>query len=222
MTNVWNRFIYACWSPIYDRFVSVSFLASARRRAIETLAILQGERVLLVGVGTGADLPLIPQGTSAVGIDISAAMLRRAEAMLPLEDREIALVQGDVQSIPFEDESFDVAILTLILSVVPDGAACLQETMRVLKPGGRALIFDKFLANGKRPSLVRRLLNLLTRFFGTDINRDFEAMLEKTDSAVVMRDEPSLFNGAYRVILLRKSTESAVPFDVPDNAPQSF
>lgn len=206
MTNEWNRFIYACWSPIYDRFVNVSFLASARRRAIETLRILPGERVLLVGVGTGADLPLLPKGTSAVGIDISAAMLKQADAKLPLEDREIKLVEGDVQSMPFEDDSFDVAVLTLILSVVPDGARCLHETMRVLRPSGRALIFDKFVAHGKQPSLGRRILNLLTRFFGTDINRDFEAMLEKTDSAVVTQDEPALFNGAYRAILLRKST----------------
>ena len=216
MTNSWNRFIYAMWSPIYDRLVNISPLASSRRRAFEVAQMQSGEHVLLVGVGSGADFQHIPEGTSAVGIDISPSMLKRGQAKLAGSDHKITLVEGDAQSMPFEDESFDVAILTLILSVVPDGASCLRETTRTLKPGGRVLVFDKFKIHGKQPSFGRRLLNVLTTLFGTDINRDFEEMLGQTGLAKE-RDEASLFHGAYRIILLRKPFPSEKPVETASN-----
>jgi hypothetical protein len=61
MTNRWNRFIYRLWAPIYDSTVNRIF-RPGRKRAMELLDLKPGERVLLVGVGTGADLPLIPAG----------------------------------------------------------------------------------------------------------------------------------------------------------------
>ena len=157
----------------------------------------------MVGVGTGVDLPLLPGGIQAVGVDLSRAMLARAKKKLPIEGRQIDLLEADAQELPFADATFDVALLTLILSVVPDGAACLAETIRVLKPGARAVVFDKFLPQGSRPSLGRRILNLLTQFFGTDINRSFEPMAEACGCEIVS-DEPAAIGGAYRVIVVRK------------------
>jgi ubiquinone/menaquinone biosynthesis C-methylase UbiE len=104
---------------------------------------------------------------------------------------------------PLVDDTFDAALLALILSVVPDGAACLAETIRLLKPGARAVVFDKFVPEGTRPSFGRRALNLLTNLFGTDINRTFEPMVEACNCEIVT-DEPAAMGGAYRVIVLRK------------------
>jgi ubiquinone/menaquinone biosynthesis C-methylase UbiE len=137
-----------------------------------------------------------------VGLDLSALMLGKARRRSP----DSLLLIGDAQALPFADDSFDAAVLTLILSVVPDGAVCLRETVRVLRPGGRAVIFDKFLADGERPSRSRQLLNLLTSFFGTDITRRFDDMM--IDSAcTIEREEPSLLRGAYKIILVRKRTD---------------
>jgi ubiquinone/menaquinone biosynthesis C-methylase UbiE len=103
-----------------------------------------------------------------------------------------------------EADSFDVVILNLILSVIPDGKACLRSALCALKPGGRAVIFDKFLPEGKNPSLVRKLLNLFSTFFGTDINRRLSDLL--ADCACrVTHDEPSIAGGMYRVILLERT-----------------
>ena len=56
MTNRWNRLIYKFWSPVYDLFFDHLLFASGRKRTFELLQLRGTERVLLVGVGTGADL----------------------------------------------------------------------------------------------------------------------------------------------------------------------
>jgi len=202
MTNRWNQFIYHLWAPIYDATVGHFFLPG-RKLAMELLNLQPGERVLLVGVGTGADLPLLPQGVEATGVDLSPDMLARARQKLPLPGREVTLLQGDAQQLLVETASFDAVIFNLILSVVPDGSACLRENLRALKPGGRAVIFDKFLPDEGRLTFLRRLLNLGSTLFGTDITRRFGDLAKGTGLRVV-QDEPSLMKGAYRVMLIRK------------------
>ena len=200
MNNRWNRFIYHLWAPIYDSTVG-HFFAHGRRRAMQIIDLQPGERLLLVGVGTGPDLPLLPQGVEAVGIDLSPAMLRRARARLPLPGRDVTLIQGDAQQLLVDEGSFDAVLFNLILSVIPDGAACLRENLRALKPGGRAVIFDKFLPDEGRLSLGRRLLNLGSTLFGTDITRRFSDLVEGC-RITILGNEPSLLRGAYRIIKL--------------------
>jgi SAM-dependent methyltransferase len=218
LTNQWNRFIYRIWSPIYDPLFDRFFVSKARKRSIGVLDLRRGERVLILGVGTGADLPLLPEGVQALGIDLSPEMLAQARKKLPLPGREIELREGDAQSQQVDPGSFDAAILHLILSVAPDGSACFREAMRALRPGGRAVIFDKFMPETGRLSIGRRLLNLLTTLIGTDITRRLsdltpaslapqgQARGQADGTAVrILRDETALLGGMYRIILLEKA-----------------
>lgn len=204
LTNAGNRFVYRLWSPVYDRAMGRVFDAG-RRRALALLDLQPGEHVILVGVGTGVDLPLLPEGVSALGVDLSPAMLARATARLPLPGREVVLQQGDAQSLAAEDRTFDAAILSLILCVVPDARACLRETLRVLKPGGRLVVFDKFLPDAASPSWGRRLGNAFTTLAGTDITRRLGDIVRDQPVRVV-RNEPSALGGMFRVVLLESST----------------
>ncbi len=205
MTNRWNRLIYRFWSPVYDLLFDRLLFASGRKRMFELLRLRGDERVLLVGVGTGADLPYLPQKTQVIGLDLSPEMLRRARR----KRRKIQgaagrlLIQADAQALPVQDASFDVVILTLILSVVPDGQVCWREALRALRPGGRAILFDKFLPDNQSPSPVRALLNLGANLLGTDINRHLGDMLAGTECTISL-SEPSLFNGMYRIIVIPK------------------
>jgi phosphatidylethanolamine/phosphatidyl-N-methylethanolamine N-methyltransferase len=61
-------------------------------------------------------------------------------------------------------------VLNLILSVVPDGRACLHAAVAALRPGGRAVVFDKF-APPTGASVLRRVVNVATSRLGTDVTR---------------------------------------------------
>lgn len=141
--------MYRLWAPIYDVTINRAFVAG-RTQAIRILDPQTGERILLVGVGTGADLPLLPTGVRAVGLDLSQHMLSVAQHKMPECPASISLLQADAQLIPLAAESFDALVMNLILSVVPDGRMCLESALRALRPGGRVVIFDKFLPESNR------------------------------------------------------------------------
>jgi ubiquinone/menaquinone biosynthesis C-methylase UbiE len=143
MTNRWNRLIYKFWSPLYDLLFDRLLFAAGRKRTFELLGLRGAQRVLLVGVGTGADLPYLPKESQAIGVDLSPEMLLKAKQKLP-ETGNRLLVRCDAQNLPLQDASVDVVILTLILSVVPDGAACWRDSLRALRPGGQSSLTNSF------------------------------------------------------------------------------
>ena len=128
-------------------------------------------------------------------------MLRRA---LPrVGPIDFNAVQGDAQHLPFADASFDSAVLHLILAVVPEPAHCFAEIVRVLRPGGTVLVFDKFLRRGQ-PALLRRLANPLVRRVATRLDVIFEDLLAEAPNLVLEHDQPALAGGWFRMIRLRR------------------
>ena len=178
------------------------FAGKARRHAIELLNLRVGESVLLSGVGTGLDLPYLQAGVRATGIDLSPAMLRKAQDKA--NRRDISLLEMNAQALDFPDDSFDAVVLNLILSVVPDGTAAFHEAWRVLRPGGRAVIFDKFASEDGRISALRRGVGKLISLFGTDPNRRLSEIMGSPSDLTIECNEPSLLRGQYRIVLLRK------------------
>lgn len=203
MTNRGNLIKYRLWAPVYDATVN-RFFMPGRRRALEVLDLHAGERVLIVGIGTGADLPLLPAGADVTGIDLSPEMLAQARLKLDRCPASVRLIQGDAQTLLVEPASCDAVLLNLILSVIPDGNACLRVALQALKPGGRAVIFDKFLPEGKNVSLPRRVMNLFSTLLGTDLNRRLSDLMKDCPCEIV-HDEPGIAGGMYRVILMRKT-----------------
>jgi len=196
-TNRWNRARYTLYAPFYDLFARR--LGKGRRRAIELLHVQPGERVLIVGCGTGLDLELLPRDCQITAIDLTPAMVEKTRLRAESLGLSIDARVMDAATLDFADESFDCIVLHLILAVVPDPQSTAREAARVLRRGGRASIFDKF-ASG-RVSFVRRALNVVTNFFATDITRRLEDVLAGTEMRVV-REEKSVFGGVFRVYFL--------------------
>ena len=159
-----------------------------------------GERLVIPGIGTGLDLPHLPAGVLITGVDYSPDMLSRARA----KNRSATLARMDAQKLGFPDGSFDAVLFNLILSVVPNGTTAFRESWRALRPGGRAVIFDKFLPEHASRTPVRRLLGHVIALLGTNPNRRLTEIISNTPGVTVARDEPSLLRGQYRILLLKK------------------
>lgn len=194
------RWSYSLIAPIYDLVVSRPLLR-ARTQTLRTLPTEQAKRVLLSGIGTGLDLPLLPKLHRYTALDFNAAMLERAKPRGT--GLQIEWVMGDSMALPFADEHFDHVVLHLILAVVPYPAQCLIEAARVLKTGGTVIILDKFL-RPKQTALLRRALNPLSRRIATRMDVVFEEILQTTPSLRLVSDMPLLAGGWFRGIVLQK------------------
>ncbi len=190
---------YRLIAPFYDLAVDQA-TRGMRKHSLNGLPSTPGT-ILLAGVGTGLDLPYLPAHHRYVGLDLTDAMLKRS---LPRAGHlEFGAIQGDMHRLPFADASFDAVIAHLILAVVPQPALCLAEISRVLKPGGEALILDKFLRRQQKAPL-RRLLNPLARRIATRLDVVFEDLLDVTPDLVLREDSPALAGGWFRRIRLRR------------------
>lgn len=193
---------YTLLSPFYDRIVARA-TQPMRRQSLSRLGNVSGQRVLVAGIGSGLDLPLLPEGADYTGIDLTPAMLNRAKRY----NHDIRLDTGDVMQLPYQDGQFDIVIMHLILAVVPKPEKALQEASRVLRPGGRILVLDKFIRPGQ-PARLRRLLNLLLRHVATRTDVVFENLLAQCPELQCNRDESAGFSGWFRCIDLKKTEQA--------------
>jgi ubiquinone/menaquinone biosynthesis C-methylase UbiE len=209
---MWNRIRYTLWAPFYDPFVAAVGFDALRRQSIDHIRLRPGDRVLIAGAGTGQDLPHLPAGVEVTAIDVTPAMLARLKRRASDLGLTVDARVMDARRLEFEDARFDAIILHLILAVMPEPGRGLAEAIRVLKPGGRIAVFDKFLGDEQEPSIGRRLLNLMMKPLCTDMNRRFGPLVQPT-GLIVERDEPAAFGGMYRLITLRKPDQPDHPGD---------
>jgi phosphatidylethanolamine/phosphatidyl-N-methylethanolamine N-methyltransferase len=200
-TNKWNRARYTLWAPFYDLLVNV--FHRRRQRALQVLNPQPGERILIVGAGTGMDLDFIPPGVLVTATDLTPAMLDRLKARAQKRGLTVEARVMDGQALEFEPQSFDAVVLHLILAVIPNPVRCAREAARVLHPGGRAIIFDKFLPDEGRASLMVRCLNPIAGLFGTEMTRKLGPILAGSGLRIVY-DEAAGAGGYFRIILVRK------------------
>jgi ubiquinone/menaquinone biosynthesis C-methylase UbiE len=206
-TNTWNRLRYTLYLPIYD-FVADRVFRRHRQRSISLLQAKPTDKILLLGAGSGLDLPYLQGYTHLAAIDITPGMItklkkRANELHIPVQAQ---VMNG--QELQFADASFDAVVLHLILAVIPDPVACIKEVERVLKPGGTVMVFDKFLSDGQKPSLLRRLLNQVTSTLFSDINRSIRHIIRHTALQQEL-NEPAALGGAFRIVRLRKPLQKS-------------
>src|SRR5512145_918811 len=76
-TNTWNKLRYTFYTPVYDSVGRI--FSSSRSKAISGLDIQNGEKVLLVGTGTGLDLEFIPSGALVTATDLTPSMVEKTK-----------------------------------------------------------------------------------------------------------------------------------------------
>jgi len=158
--RAYNRALFTTIADRYDVITAVlSYGQDARwKRTLIALAQVQpGERALDLACGTGdIAFAAAAKGARVVGLDLTHRMLQLAAQ----KSRAAEFVTGDMTSLPFPSQTFDLVTTGYGLRNVPDLDLAIDEIARVLRPGGRLLSLD---FNRPQPALVRAVyLSYLT------------------------------------------------------------
>ena len=182
-------------APVYD-LLDLPFEYGRYRRIRRLLFQGLSGRLLDVGVGTGRNFPFYPPGSQVVGIDISAAMLARAEPRRKSAATEVELRQMDVTRLDIPDRTFDAAVATFLFCVLPEElqVPALKELGRVVKPGGPVRLLEYVRPRRTvRRGLARLWEPWIAWAYGASFDRRTEehipeAGLELTEARFVVDD----------------------------------
>jgi SAM-dependent methyltransferase len=193
----WGRL----FASFYDRALKASEengLGDMRR---DLLAGARG-RVVEIGAGTGVNLDLygaevedltLVEPDPHMGAKLRDRIRGRAVGLSVADGWSLAqgapparLVTAPAESIPFEDDTFDTAVATLVLCTVPDPVGAIDELSRVLKPGGRLLFIEHVRSDDPGSARWQDRLEKPWRFMadGCHCNRDTEANLRASSFTV--------------------------------------
>jgi ubiquinone/menaquinone biosynthesis C-methylase UbiE len=169
----------------YDRQIAKTEAAGLRALRQQLLAAAAGD-VLEIGGGTGANLPFYGADVRSLTItEPEAPMLRRLERRAEEQAPQALLLRAPAEDLPFDDDSFDVAVSTLVLCGVSDQPRALRQLKRVLRPGGHLLFIEHVRSDdaklARHQDRMNRLNNLVVR---CDCNRPTLTSIEQAGYTV--------------------------------------
>jgi ubiquinone/menaquinone biosynthesis C-methylase UbiE len=136
--SVWGRI----FAGIYDHMMARTENAGlgAHRRAL--LAAATGD-VLEIGAGTGTNLLYYGQNLRTLTFtEPEEPMARRLQKRILEQRPDATFLRAPAEDLPFNDNSFDTVVATLVLCTADDQPRALRELRRVLRPGGRLLFIE--------------------------------------------------------------------------------
>lgn len=158
MQEASTKKIYDIQSLFYD----ATFGRLVRRRvetAISHMNVGETDRVLDVGIGTGASLNYYANRGRIIGVDLSGGMLREARKKIRERGLTHATVfQADAMRLPFADDTFDHIFISHVISVVSDPYRLVQECQRVAKPRARIVILNHFQSTNRFIAMLEKWL----------------------------------------------------------------
>jgi len=183
------------FSALYDRAFQASEDAGLREMRRELLRQARG-RVLELGAGTGLNLELYPrEGLDSLTLtEPDPHMFKQLRQRAAKVCAGAELIEAGAEDLPFESDSFDTAVVTLVLCTVPDQAAALREVRRVLKPNGQLLFLEHIRSNHADLAKWQDRLEQPWRFVGDGChcNRDTESAIRAAGFALGDVEHPEL------------------------------
>ena len=139
------RKTFDAWAPVYNP--THGWTLPKRRSARLALRLQPGDRVLDLACGTGLNFPhlrqLVGERGRVAGVDLSPRMLDVARRLIARRGWEnVEVRQADAAHLPFADETFDKALCSFALNIVPDYMRAIREVRRVLVPTGRFISLE--------------------------------------------------------------------------------
>jgi ubiquinone/menaquinone biosynthesis C-methylase UbiE/uncharacterized protein YbaR (Trm112 family) len=114
-----------------------------RGEYLRELEVQEGERVLEVSIGTGANLHYLPVKATYFGLDLSWGMLKRCQSNLKRWQLEAELILGNAEELPLRDKSFDTVLHVGGINAFDDRTKAICEMIRVARAGAKIVIVDE-------------------------------------------------------------------------------
>jgi len=126
--------------------------------------INEGDTVLDLGSGAGNDVfvarHLVGEKGRVIGVDMTEVMIEKAnQNKAKLGYQNIEFILGEIENLPVDENSVDVAISNCVINLVPDKKRAYSEIYKVLKTGGKFVISD-IVTTGKLPDNLRKSIEL--------------------------------------------------------------
>lgn len=162
-------------------------MAGAERRGLgavraEVLRGVGGD-VLVVGAGTGADLPHLDEEVDRLVLVEPSGPMREqlATAIPPAHVPHTTVVRGFAEDLPLDDDAVDHVVLSLVLCSVRDPRRAVDELARVVRPGGTVRVLEHGISSHPAGRAVQAAANPLWRVLagGCNLDRDPLALLAR-------------------------------------------
>ena len=177
----------------YDRSMARMEKAGFREVREGALGNARGD-VLEIGGGTGSNLPYYgPAVTSLTIAEPEPLMLKRLEKKVREHGSSAKVVRAPAEELPFEDDSFDTVVSTLVLCGVEDQSRALREIRRVLRPDGHLVFVEHVRSDDPKLAKLQDRMNRLNKFVaGCECNRRTLATIENEGFTVDQLEHTTL------------------------------
>jgi arsenite methyltransferase len=166
--------------------------------------IKKGDHVLDLGSGAGNDCfvarALVGESGKVTGIDMTEPMIAKARANCSkLKYTNVEFVSGDIEDMPFKNDTFDIVISNCVLNLVPEKIKAFSEVYRVLKPGGMFCVSDVVI-KGDLPETLQK---------------DAEMYAGCVSGAIEMNEYLEIVkNNGYNLIKVHKQKTISMPYEL--------
>lgn len=186
---------------IYDFLLSPLEHLILKKHRQDLLKEVKG-KTLEIGFGTGVNFKFFDLNIDYTGIepDLNMSAIAKVKASLNYQ-----LMEANAENLPFENESFDTVITTLVLCSVEDPQKSLEEIFRVLRPGGHFLLLEHIRHQNFYLSNLQDFLNPTWKKIagGCNLNRDQDFLISKFNFNIV--SESLFLNGIFKLWVLEKN-----------------
>jgi len=190
------------WYDLLDHYFEVGRYQAIRPLLFEGLS----GQLLDAGVGTGRNMPFYPAGSTVTGIDLSPAMLKRAQMRREALGITVDLKEADIRDTGLAAESFDGIVSTFVFCVLDDDQQlpAMRELARLIKPGGEIRLLDYRLSQEVRRRFIMKYFwaPVSGWLYGAAFDRTPEKHAEAAGLEVV--SERFVYRDVIRMMVLRR------------------
>lgn len=157
----------------YDLMESLMESSGGKRWRNMLWSEVSGNAILEAGIGTGSNILYYPEGKNIYGIDFSPKMVEIAKDKAKRYGKDVDIRVMDIESLEFNDNTFDAVVTSCVFCSVPDPIKGLKELKRVLKNDGKLFMLEHVRSKKLILGTLMDILNPLTvNTWGANINRD--------------------------------------------------